>query len=89
MATYALRAAELVEEFGGRYLLRAPNAVALEGALGDGRSVVISEWPDAAAAKRFWDSSAYQEVARSRRDICDAEVLLVEGELSITLEKST
>ena len=81
LAGYATEAARLVEEFGGRYLLRAPNALALEGTLGDGRSVVISEWPDLAGARRFWESDAYREVAELRRDICDAEVLLVEGQL--------
>ncbi|EED34057.1 conserved hypothetical protein [gamma proteobacterium NOR5-3] len=82
LAGYAAEAARLVEQFGGRYLLRAPNALALEGTLGDGRSVVISEWPDLASAQRFWDSEAYRKVAESRRDICDAQVLLVEGQLT-------
>ncbi|GAB5415688.1 MAG: DUF1330 domain-containing protein [Congregibacter sp.] len=86
MAGYAVQAGALVEQFGGRYVLRAPNAIALEGALGDGRSIVISEWPDMSTAKRFWESPEYREVAELRRDICDAEVLLVEGELSQTLE---
>lgn len=83
MNGYALRAAQLVEQFGGRYLLRAPGALALEGVLGEGRSVVISEWPDKASAQRFWDSPEYREAAKLRKDICDAEVLLIEGELSL------
>lgn len=82
VSSYAVRAAELVAQFGGRYVLRAPGALSLEGILGDGRSVVISEWPDKASAQRFWDSPAYREAAELRKDICDAEVLLIEGELS-------
>lgn len=78
---YAVQAAALVERFGGRYRLRAPGARCLEGSLGDGRSVVISEWPDLASARAFWDSPEYRQVAALREGICDAQVLLVEGDL--------
>ncbi len=80
---YAAEAARLVEQFGGRYLLRAPGALALEGGLGDGRSVVVSEWPDLASARAFWDSPEYRQAMELRRGICDADILLVEGELSL------
>lgn len=75
---YATRAAQLIEAFGGRYLLRLPGAQVLEGMLEPGQSVVISEWPDLAAAEKFWSSAEYAEVKRLREGICDAQVLLVE-----------
>jgi uncharacterized protein (DUF1330 family) len=81
LAGYATEAARLIEQFGGRYLLRAPNALTLEGAISDGCSVVISEWPDLESARRFWDSEDYRKVVELRQDICDAQVLLVEGQL--------
>ena len=81
LAGYAAQAAALVARCGGRYRLRASGAECLEGALGDGRSVVISEWPDLAAARAFWQSAEYREVARLREGICDAQVLLVEGDM--------
>jgi uncharacterized protein (DUF1330 family) len=78
MRGYAPRAAELIERFGGRYLLRLPAATVLEGSLEPGQSVVVSRWPDRAAAERFWQSAEYAEVKKLREGICDAQVLLLE-----------
>ena len=79
LAGYGPAAAALVEEYGGRYLLRGPGAELLEGSFGDGASVVISEWPNKAAARRFWDSAAYAEARKMREDIADCQVLLIEA----------
>jgi uncharacterized protein (DUF1330 family) len=79
MAGYGKAAAELVAQFGGRYLMRAPGAELLEGSFGDGCAMVISEWPDKAAAKRFWDSPEYAEVKKLREGIADCQVLLIEA----------
>lgn len=77
---YGAAAAKLVAQFGGRYVLRAPGAVALEGAFGDGASMVISEWPDRAAAEAFWSSPEYAQVKKLREGIADCQVLLIEAE---------
>ena len=79
LSGYAPAAAELVSRFGGRYVLRAPGAEVLEGNIGPNRSLVISEWPDKAAALRFWHSDEYQGVKQRRAGACTAEVLLVEA----------
>lgn len=76
---YGKAAADLVARMGGRYVLRAPGAALLEGAWGDGSSVVISEWPDRAAAMAFWDSPEYAQVKRLRDGIAEVQVLLVEA----------
>lgn len=76
---YGKAAAELVAKFGGRYLLRAPGAELLEGHFGDGSAMVISEWPDKEAAKRFWNSPEYLEVKKLREGIADCQVLLIEA----------
>jgi len=76
---YGKAAAALVTQFGGRYVLRAPGGVLLEGAWGDGASVVISEWPDKSAAERFWNSPDYARVKRLREGIAECQVLLIEA----------
>jgi len=76
---YGATAGALVEQFGGRYLLRAPGAELLEGQIGEGASMVISEWPDKEAARRFWNSPEYAEAKKLREGIADCQVLLIEA----------
>ncbi len=76
---YASAAAELVEKFGGHYIMRAQGAQVLEGDLDDQASVVISKWPDKAAALRFWNSPDYQAVKALRKDIATARVAIIEA----------
>ena len=76
---YGATAGKLVEQFGGRYVLRGPGADLLEGDFGDGASMVISEWPDKAAAKAFWDSPEYAEAKKLREGISECQVLLIEA----------
>lgn len=76
---YGRAAGDLVEKFGGRYLVRAPGAEILEGDLDPGSSVVISEWPDKDAALAFWNSGEYQAVKKLREGIADAKVAIIEA----------
>jgi uncharacterized protein (DUF1330 family) len=76
---YGAAAGKLVEQFGGKYVLRGPGATLLEGSFGDGASMVISEWPDRAAAEAFWHSPDYAEVKKLREGIADCQVLLIEA----------
>lgn len=78
VAGYAKEAAALVARFGGRYVLRAPGATVLEGADERAASVVISEWPDKAAALAFWNSADYAEAKALRAGLAECEVLIVE-----------
>ena len=84
IAGYGRAAGALVERFGGRYVLRAPGALLLEGSFGDGASTVISEWPDKAAALAFWNSPEYAEAKKLRDGIADVQVLLVETAAAMT-----
>ncbi len=79
IAGYGKAAAELVNRMGGRYLLMGPGAELLEGEFGNGASMVISEWPDKATAKAFWDSDEYAEIKKLREGIADCQVLLIEA----------
>lgn len=76
---YGIAAAKLVEQFGGKYVLRGPGAELLEGSFGDGASMVISEWPDKDAARAFWNSPEYAEAKKLREGIADCQVLLIEA----------
>ena len=76
---YGAAAGKLVAQFGGKYVLRGPGAELLEGAFGDGASVVISEWPDKDAARAFWHSPEYAEVKKLRLGLADVQVLLIEA----------
>ncbi|MBY0306652.1 MAG: DUF1330 domain-containing protein [Sphingomonas sp.] len=76
---YGMAAGKLVEQFGGKYVLRGPGATLLEGDFGDGASMVISEWRDKAAAEAFWNSPDYAEVKKLREGIADCQVLLIEA----------
>lgn len=74
---YGTAAAKLVDQFGGRYIIRAPGAEMLEGEGWDGASVVVSEWPDRATALAFWNSPEYAEAKKLREGLADCSVLLV------------
>ncbi len=76
---YAPAAAKLVAQFGGRYILRATGATVLEGDLDEGSSVVISEWPDRAAALRFWNSPEYADVKKLREGCAECRVAVIDG----------
>jgi uncharacterized protein (DUF1330 family) len=76
---YGKAAAALVARFGGKYVLRGPGAELLEGSFGAGASMVISEWPDKAAALAFWNSPDYAEAKKLRDGIADVQVLLIEA----------
>lgn len=79
LAGYAPKAAALLEQFGGKYRMRAPGAQLLEGGFGDGGSVVISEWPSKEAALAFWNSPEYTEARTLREGICQCQVVLIEA----------
>jgi uncharacterized protein (DUF1330 family) len=79
IAGYGAAAGTLVEQFGGKYVLRGPGAELLEGDFGDGASIVISEWPDKEAARAFWNSPEYAAAKTLRAGVADVQVLLIEA----------
>ena len=74
---YGAVAAKLVAQFGGRYIIRGPGAEMLEGKGWDGASVVVSEWPDKAAARAFWNSPEYAKAKKLREGLADCSILLI------------
>jgi len=77
---YGTEASKLLEKYGGKYLIRAPGAIPLEGIDDDNNSVVISEWPSKERALEFWNSDEYQEIKKLREGIAECKVLVIEAE---------
>lgn len=82
MDGYASKLAPLYEEYGGVYLALGggPGIDTLEGEYAP-PSYVISRWPNAQAARRFWNSDGYDELRRARIDNGwgEFDVLLIQG----------
>lgn len=77
-ARYREKVAPLVEQFGGRYLVRGGELTALEGEPSAPRVVVI-EFDDRAAAERWYHSDAYQEILPLRLNNAKGTAVIVDG----------
>ena len=67
-----------IAQYGGRFVVRGGKAELVEGAKEPARIVVI-EFADTAAAKRWYDSPEYQEALKIRLANSTGRVILVEG----------
>ena len=77
-AQYAARTPAAVAAGGGHFLARGGETVVLEGDWQPARVVVI-EFEDLAAAKRWYESQAYQEARTFREGAADFNMIVVEG----------
>lgn len=77
-AQYVPLAGASVAKHGGRFIVRGGNAELIEGSQPPKR-VVVLEFPDAAAAKAWYNSPDYQEALKIRLANSQARVILVEG----------
>ncbi len=68
----------MIAAHGGRFLVRGGAVEAREGAPPAGRVVVI-EFPDMEAARRFYDSPGYQAILPLRQAASQGRLFLVEG----------
>lgn len=75
---YAKRAAPAAAKYGGRYLVRGGAKQTLEGDIPFSR-LVVAEFEDAEAAKRFYHSPEYREARRHRLGAADFNMVIVEG----------
>lgn len=67
-----------VAQYGGKFVVRGGKAELVEGTKEPARIVVI-EFADTAAAKRWYNSPEYQEALKIRLANSTGRVLLVEG----------
>ena len=75
---YRQAAVPVVEAYGGRFLVRGSALSALEGDP-DRPSVIVLEFPDKAAAERFYTSPEYRAILPLRLKASSGTVIVVEG----------
>ncbi|HTW54094.1 MAG TPA: DUF1330 domain-containing protein [Stellaceae bacterium] len=76
--TYRPLAGASVAQYGGKFVVRGGKAELIEGTQEPARVVVI-EFPDTAAAKRWYNSPEYQEALKIRLANSTGRVILAEG----------
>ncbi len=76
---YAVAAADLVAQFGGEYIVRAPRPLSLEGHWSKAEKMVISRWTSQRQALAFWNSADYAKVKKMRLGTANVHVTLFEG----------
>jgi uncharacterized protein (DUF1330 family) len=81
--TYRQQAGLLISRYGGRFLVRGGNVTTLEGDPGL-HHVVIIEFDDMAAARRFYDSDEYRPLIGLRQSASTGCAAIVEGNPSTT-----
>ena len=75
---YKAAGAAAVGAAGGRYLVRGGELAVLEGDWQPSRLVVL-EFEDLAAARRWYESEAYQEARKLRDGAAHLRVVAVQG----------
>jgi uncharacterized protein (DUF1330 family) len=75
---YKAAASAAIAARGGRYLARGGELAVLEGDWQPSRLVVL-EFEDLAAAKRWYDSDAYQHAKRLREGAAHLRMVAVQG----------
>jgi uncharacterized protein (DUF1330 family) len=74
---YIERIQATMDPYGGRFLVHGADVEVKEGEWPG--TVVILEFPDLTAARRWYDSPAYQEILPLRLDSIEGETILVDG----------
>ena len=75
---YAKHTPRIIAQYGGRMLVRGGDPEVLEGSP-QGQRVVVIEFPDRAAAKRFYDLPEYQAIIGMRHGASEGHGVLVDG----------
>lgn len=76
---YRKRVGPIIEQYGGRYLVRGGNHEVLEGQQSPGSRLVVIEFPSFAQAKEWYLSREYQEIIPFRQESARGELTIVEG----------
>lgn len=76
LGPYSASLPPIYEKYGGRYVALSTDIDIAEGE-NDAQAIIISAWPDAASARKFWDSPEYSESKKLRDGIGDFDVVIV------------
>jgi uncharacterized protein (DUF1330 family) len=74
---YTVHTPRVIQQYGGKFVVRGGAPEALEGELPASRFVVI-EFADRAAAKRFYESKDYQEIVPLRQAAATGSIAVVD-----------
>ena len=75
---YRSKTAAIIEQYGGRFLVRGGAIEVREGDPGIGRLVIL-EFPSVQAARIFYDSPEYQAILPIRFDTANSTLVIAEG----------
>ena len=75
---YASSTQEIVQKFGGKYLVRGGEQDIKEGNPSGNRDVVV-EFESLERAKEFYNSEEYKEIIDIRKENSEGYIMLVEG----------
>ena len=75
---YRSRTAEVIEQYGGRFLTRGGAIELIEGGP-EPKRIVILEFADKEAVKRWYNSPEYQKILPMRLDNSTGRAFIVEG----------
>lgn len=76
--TYTTQVPPILHQYGGRFLVRGGKTEVVEGDWRPSRLVVL-QFDDAAAARRFYDSKEYQAIIEFRHRAASTRLILAEG----------
>ena len=75
---YVPKVAQLVQKYGGEYVVLKGEHTPLEGEWNDTR-IVLQKWKSKEDALHWWNSAEYQQVKKIRKGTGDFRIMLVEG----------
>lgn len=78
LAEYRERNTDVVAAHGGRFVARGGAQVLLEGDW-EPKRIVIIEFPDMDAARRWYESDAYAPLRELRRSASETDIVIVDG----------
>ena len=77
---YKALARPIAEKYGGRYLARGGAMDVVDEELWSPTRMVLLEFPDVAAARRFNDSDEYAPVKAMRHEYADSTLVIIDSE---------